>query len=241
MYKSGIYQIRNKVNGKLYIGSTSNFVRREREHFRRLRKDGHSNAHLQSAFNKYGDDNFVFEIIFLCSRKSLIFYEQKYIDFYGVEDLYNIRVIANSNLGTKLSEETKKKISEAKKNMSEETKKKMSEAQKGRKLSEETKKKISEAQKGRKLSEETKKKISRNSTRKKPLLACIDGLEKKFDSLTQASVFTGVKVNYISQVLTNRIKTTDIELTNGYTFKYAEALERPEIEEKVVDTDDEVE
>ena len=94
---------------------------------------------------------------------------------------------------------------------------------KGRKLSEETRKKMSEAQKGKKLSEETKKKISRNSTRKKPLLACIDGLEKKFDSLTQASVFTGVKVNYISKVLTNGIKTTDIELTNGYTFKYAEA------------------
>ena len=62
--------------------------------------------------------------------------------------------------------------------LSEETRKKMSEAQKGRKHSEESKKKMSEAKKGKKPSEETKK---------------------------------------------NRIKTTDIELTNGYTFKYAEA------------------
>ena len=46
------------------------------------------------------------------------------------------------------------------KHHSEETKKKMSEARKGRKLSEETKRKLSEALKGRKCSEETKRKMS---------------------------------------------------------------------------------
>jgi hypothetical protein len=56
------------------------------------------------------------------------------------------------------SEEHKRKISEAKKNMSEETKRKMSEAHKN--MSEETKRKISEARKGKPLSEETKRKMS---------------------------------------------------------------------------------
>ena len=60
--------------------------------------------------------------------------------------------------GKKLSEETKKKMSEAKKNISEETKKKLSEAHKGKKFSEETKKKMREAKKN--ISEETKKKMS---------------------------------------------------------------------------------
>ena len=58
----------------------------------------------------------------------------------------------------KCSEETKKKMSEAKKNMSEETKKKMSEAKKGHTVSEETRKKMSEAKKN--MSEENKNKIS---------------------------------------------------------------------------------
>ena len=59
----------------------------------------------------------------------------------------------------KLSEETKRKMSEAKKGkLSEETKRKMSEAKKG-KLSEETKRKMSEAQRGKTLTEEHKQKL----------------------------------------------------------------------------------
>lgn len=58
------------------------------------------------------------------------------------------------------SEETRRKISEASKNISDETRMKMSEAQKGKHLSEETRRKISEARKGKQRSEETKKRIS---------------------------------------------------------------------------------
>ena len=63
------------------------------------------------------------------------------------------------NKGKPKSEETKKKMSEARKNMSEETKQKIGEANKGKPKSEETRKKISEAKKGKKFSEEHKKKI----------------------------------------------------------------------------------
>lgn len=77
--------------------------------------------------------------------------------------------------GKTLSEETRRKLSEAKKGkkrapFSEETRKKMSEAQKGEKNhfygkthTEETRKKISEANKGRIFSEETRKKISESN------------------------------------------------------------------------------
>ena len=51
--------------------------------------------------------------------------------------------------GTTCSAETKRKISEAKKNMSDETKRKMSEAKKGKHLSEEHKRKMGEAHKGK--------------------------------------------------------------------------------------------
>ena len=58
------------------------------------------------------------------------------------------------------SEETKRKMSDAKKNMSEETKRKMSESAKGKRFSDEHKQKLSESAKGKKHSEETKRKIS---------------------------------------------------------------------------------
>ena len=63
------------------------------------------------------------------------------------------------------SKETRKKISEAKKNISDETRKKISEAHKGKKLSEEHKRKISENNRkywiGKHHSEETKQKMSK--------------------------------------------------------------------------------
>ncbi len=80
--------------------------------------------------------------------------------------------LSEANKGKKLSEETKKKIIEFHKGNkgkkhSEETKKKISEANKGKKHSEETKKKMIEAHKGKKQSEETKKKIGKAHKGKK--------------------------------------------------------------------------
>ena len=71
------------------------------------------------------------------------------------------RKISEANKGKKLSEEHKKILYETNKSrvVSEETKKKISKAKKGIPKSEEHKKKISETMKGRKLSEETRKKM----------------------------------------------------------------------------------
>ena len=73
----------------------------------------------------------------------------------------------HNKIGKKLSDETKRKLSEAKKQMSEETKRKISEARKGKHHSKETKRKMSESMKGEKHplygkhhTEESKKKMS---------------------------------------------------------------------------------
>lgn len=58
---SGIYRIRNVLDDKCYVGSAKCFTKREKEHFRLLKKNMHWNE-LQRAFNKYGGGNFVFEI-----------------------------------------------------------------------------------------------------------------------------------------------------------------------------------
>ena len=186
--KSGTYLIKNALNNKVYIGSAVNILKRWRGHKRDLKKGSHHSSLLQKAWDKYGEQNFKFEILEEVSNpEHLLAYEQVYLDYYkSYEDDkgYNICKTAGSWYGRKHSEETKRKIGEASKGrnigrryreeitrklteVSEETKRKISEANTGKKLSEETKRKISEANTGKKLSEETRKKISEVNTGKK--------------------------------------------------------------------------
>jgi group I intron endonuclease len=58
-----IYKIRNVVNGKFYVGSTTDTRERFRTHRNKLRRGTHHTPHLQAAWNKYGEDCFKFEIV----------------------------------------------------------------------------------------------------------------------------------------------------------------------------------
>lgn len=84
----GVYQITNKVNGKIYIGScfSNTFKTRWLKHLERLNKGKHSNSHLQSAWKMYGEDNFLFTIVEELERdKDIILNrEQWYLDNYIV-------------------------------------------------------------------------------------------------------------------------------------------------------------
>lgn len=57
------YKIENLVNHKKYIGITSNPQVRKNRHFNYLRQNKHPNPLLQTGFNYYGEDNFIFEVI----------------------------------------------------------------------------------------------------------------------------------------------------------------------------------
>ena len=60
----GIYKIECCTTGVVYIGSTSvSFKKRWRKHKQRLRHNYHENNYLQNAWNKYGEENFIFEIV----------------------------------------------------------------------------------------------------------------------------------------------------------------------------------
>ena len=73
MKKFGIYKITCKVNNKIYIGSTEVcFKQRFKKHKQRLRNNYHENDYLQKSWNKYGEDNFVFEILEEISDKSKV-------------------------------------------------------------------------------------------------------------------------------------------------------------------------
>lgn len=58
--KSGIYAMRNLVNGKIYIGRSTNIYRRLICHRSSLNAKfrKHENEHLINAWNKYGEENF---------------------------------------------------------------------------------------------------------------------------------------------------------------------------------------
>jgi len=164
---SGIYQIRNNLNGNRYVGSAVNLDRRWQDHLTRLRRGQHRNAHLQAAFSKYDKGTFVFEVLEHVAPDNLIGREQHYLDMLSPE--YNISPTADSSLGVRHTNETKQKISAAMtgKHLSEETRQKIGESNKRRIVSEQTKQKMSEAQTGERnhnygqhLSEETKRKIS---------------------------------------------------------------------------------
>ena len=167
MSQSGIYLIRNKKNRKCYVGSAVNLQKRRKEHYKRLRRNAHYNFHLQHAFNKYGKGNFVWIVAELCDAEDLIEREQFWIDFYGINNVYNILPTAGSMLGMKHTLETRKRLSEANKGKkhSIETKKKIAEAGRKRKHSLETRKRMIEAHKN--VSLETRKKISEAKIGKK--------------------------------------------------------------------------
>lgn len=58
-----IYKITNNINGKIYIGLTSDFKTRKNNHLRSAVK---SNTPLYRAMRKYGVENFIFSIVELC-------------------------------------------------------------------------------------------------------------------------------------------------------------------------------
>lgn len=166
-----IYSITNINSGKRYIGSSKNVRHRFNQHLCKLRKGSHHSPHLQSAWNKYGDAAFSFDILDdHIPDDDLIAKEQYWIErFDAVKNGYNIRLIASSQLGLRHSEETKSAMREKRIGYkhSAETREKISLANIGRKYSDETREKIRAAKIGKCMSEEAKAKMRATHTGKK--------------------------------------------------------------------------
>lgn len=117
-----IYKIRNIVNNKIYVGSSENYKNRIWKHKSDLKAGIHCNSHLQNAWNKYGKENFEFSILEILNiNDNIIEKEQYWIDTLNVKNKqvgYNLKLKAYSNLGYKYSEESKIKMSIAKKGKS---------------------------------------------------------------------------------------------------------------------------
>lgn len=139
---SGIYTITNLENGKVYIGSTSDFKGRWNHHRQTLRHNIHRNVYLQRSWNKYGKAVFKFGVLeYLDNLGELTKAEQFWLDVYKEEDkelLYNIALTTDCpRRGRPHTEETKRKISKSHMGLPG--------PMKGRKHSKETKQKIRKA------------------------------------------------------------------------------------------------
>ena len=115
--ETGVYCIRNKRNGKRYVGSSTVSVRgRWKSHRNGLRKNLHTARHLQHAWNKYGEQLFEFLVLEFCDPETCLEREQFWMDEFRSADPrfgYNQSPTAGNNSGTKMPEAAKKRIARA--------------------------------------------------------------------------------------------------------------------------------
>jgi hypothetical protein len=115
-FMCGIYCIENLINGKKYVGQSINIEERIKHHKAQLNSEisTHHNAHLQNAWDKYGEENFNFYILEECTEDELDDKEKYWSEFYKVYDTnsgYALKT-AGRGIGSRIiSEETRKKMS----------------------------------------------------------------------------------------------------------------------------------
>lgn len=109
-----IYRIRCIVNGRAYIGSSVNVERRFYLHRRDLLAGNHHSPRLQNAWNKYGADAFVFEVVeHVDDALFLVGREQNWL-WNNESALLNCSMVAGSPLGVKRTEQQKQNMKAAK-------------------------------------------------------------------------------------------------------------------------------
>ena len=113
MKTCGIYGIKNIKSNKTYIGQSIHIENRFSGHKSKLRKCLHRNSHLQSSWNKYGEENFEFFIIEKCSVSRLTEREQFHLDSINKDYRYNKgNCVDCPARGVPISDSHKKSISE---------------------------------------------------------------------------------------------------------------------------------
>ncbi|TDF99779.1 GIY-YIG nuclease family protein [Paenibacillus piri] len=74
--EAGVFQIRNTVNNKVFIGSTKNLKTLNGKTFA-LKAGTHLNRQLQNEWNEYGADAFVIETLEVLARKETGYFDEK--------------------------------------------------------------------------------------------------------------------------------------------------------------------
>jgi group I intron endonuclease len=205
---SGIYIITCIVNNKHYIGKSVHCFHRIGKHKIALKENRHHSYHLQRAYDKYGADNFVFEILEEYPKDILTFMEKYWINLLDTCNRrhgYNI-LNPNGYGGYKTDNITKDKLRNSRlgKKLSEKTKQKLREMNLGRSLSPEVLKNLLEA--GRKYRETEKFKQDMSNRKAKVAISVILynyklHTWKKYDSMIDAANFVGCSSSNLCEVI----------------------------------------
>jgi group I intron endonuclease len=114
-----IYQIRNTVDNKIYVGSALYWKARISTHTGALNTGRHKNSYLQRAWDKYGQNSFAFEVLEILSDRSqenIREREQYWLDTLKPYDRsvgYNILTQAFRSNGLVMSQEGKERRRQA--------------------------------------------------------------------------------------------------------------------------------
>lgn len=165
----GVYRLLNRATGKCYVGSTANLRARRNQHMSQLLAGCHHSTKVRYSAAKHGSDQFVFEVLSLCSVDDLLSQELHWMTTLdSVDNGYNIRRDPARNTGNVPTAEARMKMSLAGKGRraSVEARRRLSEAAKGRDM---TKQVIISAdrRRGRPLPETTRSRIAAALTGKK--------------------------------------------------------------------------
>lgn len=194
-----IYKITNKINGKCYIGQTIQTL--EQRWYKHLH-DSRCPA-IRDAIKKYGEDNFSVEVIDTAETiEELNEKEVYWISFFDslVPNGYNLQ---NGGKNCRCTESTKQKLSELNrgknnpnygKPRSEETKRKVSNARKGMKFTDEHKQHLRDSHLGV-VNECLLKKVK-----------CVE-TGQIFNSIKEAKAFCGSKNLHIGDVCNGKRPT----------------------------------
>lgn len=218
-----IYKITNILNGKIYIGQTIQDLKER--WYGHCRSISNCTA-IARALKKYGKDNFTIEQIDQAdSLEELNKKEVEWISRFSSNTKgigYNL---TTGGMNAIPSEETKAKmrgprpalsLKQMGKKVSEETKRKMSEAHIGKVFSKETRERLSKAHTGKKFSLESVRKMS--EAHKKTIL-CVNN-NTIYNSAADAALALGLNRSGIYGVLQKKRNST-----YGYIFTYHEKSE----------------
>lgn len=223
-----VYKITNLVNGKIYIGKTSDINTRWNKHVKiASNQEDKAHQYLHRSINKYGAENFTIEKL----ESRLTEQESFNREIFWIKTLDSKNPNVGMNLtdggegatGLKWSEDSRKKIRGSNnhnfgKITPDSVKEKLKIASTGRKLSNETKIKISKSHKNKIISDEQKTQLSEiNSGEKHPQAKFIEQDIIKIREMFATGEYTqtelakifGTKPNVISQIV-NRVRWRNI-------------------------------